>query len=108
MSVTHLVGTKSMGQRRALILSRTSCAAFLLSMLAMAPVPVQATTTNGRSCASVSSLTLPNATVDGATVNATGTATVPSFGGTVTLSGLPAFCDVTLTVTNPPAADRIQ
>ncbi len=52
----------------------------------------------GRACASLVSLSLPGGTVDSAAENATGTVSRPDYG---TVTGLPAFCDVQLTVTGP-------
>jgi Tannase and feruloyl esterase len=63
------------------------------------------------SCAGLASaLNLANTTVTGAAANATSAFTIPASqpGGGTPITGLPPFCDVTLTQTNPPASDRIH
>ena len=66
---------------------------------------VAATGQPARSCESLASLSLPNTTVVSAAENTTGTAVQPPF---PPATGLPAFCDVQLTVTNPGFKDNIN
>jgi len=56
------------------------------------------------------SLHLANTVVDGAQANTSGSFTIPPTQPSAgrTISGLPPFCDVTLTETNPPATDEVN
>ncbi len=63
------------------------------------------------SCAGLASaLNLADTTVTSAAANSTGSFTIPAGqpGGGTPVTGLPPFCDVTLTEANPPASDRIH
>ena len=94
----HLRAARWIGFLTALLLASTGVAITSSTAVAAAGQPA-------RSCESLASLSLPNTTVVSAAENTTGTAVQPSF---PPATGLPAFCDVQLTVTNPGFKDNIN
>jgi hypothetical protein len=100
-----------MGKWRA----RLGLAATATAALAAAAAPA-GDATAGPAAAAVScaglagALNLANTTVTGAAADTTGAFTIPASqpGGGPPITGLPPFCDVTLTETNPPAGDRVH
>jgi hypothetical protein len=97
---------------------RLALAAMAAAGLAVAAAPAgdAAATASGpgaaaASCAGLASaLNLADTTVTGAAADTAGSFTIPAGqpGGGSPVTGLPPFCDVTLTETNPPASDRIH
>jgi hypothetical protein len=61
-------------------------------------------------CAALSGLSLPNTTVDLAQADTSGSFTIPAgqLGAGSVITGLPQFCEVSLTETNPPATDKVN
>jgi feruloyl esterase len=101
-------------RRTLFVVALSAVAALVLTMFA-ATAPAAAPSSAERRCHNLIRLSRPDTTVTAATVDASGSFTVPEGQGGIgeaspgdVLPDLPAFCEVSLLRTNPPAHDHVH